>query len=530
MHYLKLIPLAVLLMASSAYAQTSAPTGPAPAFPHPDGSNCASGEAARGTDEEGNAQDCFAAGAGSFLPLAGGIMSGEITAASTLVGDCATTPCLDGSSDGGTSFTLFEDVGESAVFDLHASIGVNATIYFGKTNNAEHATDWHVGFLNRDVLQTWKGEQKFFHAGGITAPLYRGLGSGVLNLGDASTPSVFVETSTGIFVLGAGLITTERSNGSTVPPGWGSFYVRDTVPSSPAYKDDTTGEHLLAYLFKPVIWLTETTTPTPVAATGAIWTTDDNELFFQDGAGATHLLHGNAFSEIWFHNPVHGTSPVTVTIAAEDAFTKIDSFTVIGYEDDIGNVTGSISTNDLTLSSIAGGEYNVSFHGSVTATGGSDKEMIVGFGITLATPKDITDVTDVGVSPIVITSTAHLLEDGDMVEIAGVLVNTAANGSFIVNNKTANTFEIVNLEGVATTGNGNYDEGTPTGDVTIEYPGNMVVYITVSGSDLSPVAATGLHVLSAGDVLAVYVANLATGLLTDLTVAAFSFDVFRIGD
>ncbi len=467
----------------------------------------------------------------------------------TTVGDSTNPPYLDGSSDGGTSFTLFEDVGESAVFDLHASIGVDATIMFGRRLGPEHATDWNVAFLNRDVKQSWSGEQNFANdltsVKTIVADLYKAVGTNSVFIGEADdagandNPWVFVDSENGMQVtsdVGTMVLTgtsfdiMEISNVEQPASEHGAYFVRAGVPNFPGYVDELNVKHTLAYLFKPVIWLTETTTPTPVAATGAIWTTDDNELFFQDGAGATHLLHGNAFSEIWVNNPVHAGSPITVTIAAEDAFTKIDSFTVVGHEDDLGNVTGSNSTNDLTLSSIAGGEYNVSYHGSVTATGGSPKEMMFNVGITLATPKDITDVTDVGVSPIVITSTAHLLEDGDMVEIAGVLVNTAANGSYFVNNKTANTFEIVDLDGAATTGNGNYDEGTPTGDVTIEYPGDMIVYIVVNGSDLDPVAATGLHVLSAGDVLAVYVANLATGLLTDLTVAAFSFDAFRIGD
>ena len=268
----------------------------------------------------------------------------------------------------------------------------------------------------------------------------------------------------------------------------------------------------------------ETTTPTATTNYGKIYTKNNNELFFQDGAGTEHLLHGDAFSEIWFH----GASTVEVTISTQNVLTKIDSFTVVGHEDNLLNVVGSISTNDLTLSSIAGGEYEISFHTSMTATGGADKEMIICLGITLATPKDITDVTDDLVTPIVITSTAHGLENGDMVEIAGVLGNTAANGSFRVDNKTANTFEIIDLSAGATTGNGDFDAGSPTGDVTIEYPGNMIVHREVRGATLGAISATGLHILAGSDVLAVYVANLDG--TTNLTLAAISFDTFRIGD
>ena len=273
-----------------------------------------------------------------------------------------------------------------------------------------------------------------------------------------------------------------------------------------------------------VLFLLETTTPTAKTDHGAIYNKNINELFFQDGAGKEHLIHGDAFSNIWFH----GTSTVEVTISAQNTLTKIESFTVIGNEDDLSNIVGSTANDNLTLSFIAGGEYDVSFDASITATGGADKEMMITVGIILATPKDITNVTDNTVSPIVITSTAHDLENGDMVEIAGVLGNTAANGSFIVDNKTANTFEIVVLDGSATTGSGDYNEGSPTGDITIKYPGNMVIHRMVRGADLGAVAKSELHVLSNSDVVALYVANLDG--TTNLTVSTVSLSVFRVGD
>ncbi|KKN80766.1 hypothetical protein LCGC14_0325720 [marine sediment metagenome] len=273
-----------------------------------------------------------------------------------------------------------------------------------------------------------------------------------------------------------------------------------------------------------LLTLKETTTPTADTNYAKLWTTSDNELFFQDGAGGNHLLHGDAFSNIWFH----AAGTVEVAISTQNAFTKIDSFAVVGNEDDLAHLVGSAAANTLTLSSIADGEYEISFHASITATGGADKEMVIVLGITLAVPLDITNVTDDLVTPIVITSVAHGLENGDMVEIAGVLVNTAANGSFIVASKADDTFEIVALDGSATTGNGDYDEGTPTGNVTIEYPGNMVVHREVRGATLGAISATGLHVLAGSDVLALYVANLDG--TTNLTVHAVSFDAFRIGD
>lgn len=273
------------------------------------------------------------------------------------------------------------------------------------------------------------------------------------------------------------------------------------------------------------IWyFQETTTPSAIASHGSIYTKADNGLYFQSGDGIEHLLHGDAFSNIWFHSP----SSVEVAIAVQGDLTKIDSFTVVGHEDDGGNVVGSVANDNLTLSSDAGGEYELSYHGSITATGGADKEMGFAVGITLATPKDITNVTDDTVTPIVITSVAHGLENGDMVEIVGVLVNTAANGSFIVDSKADDTFAIVNLDGSATTGNGDYDEGAPTGDVTIFYPGNLEVHRMVRGADFGSISATAFHVLADNDVLSLYVTNLSG--TTNLTVSSVSFGVNRIGD
>ena len=267
----------------------------------------------------------------------------------------------------------------------------------------------------------------------------------------------------------------------------------------------------------------ETAAPTADTNYGKMWTNTSDELWFQDGAGANHLLHGDAFSEIWFH----GATPAVVTISTEDAFTLVNSFAVVGHEDDSSNVVGNISTDTLTLSAKGGGEYEISYHASITTTGAS-KEVMACVGVVLATAKDITDVTDDTVSPIVITSTAHGLNNGDMVEIVGVLGNTAANGSFIVANKAADTFQIVALDGTATTGNGDFDEGSPTGDVTIWYLGNMVTRRAVSQTDLGSISATGLHVLQNGDVLSLYIANLDD--TSNINIYAVSLDANRIGD
>ena len=67
-------------------------------------------------------------------------------------------------------------------------------------------------------------------------------------------------------------------------------------------------------------------------------------------------------------------------------------------------------------------------------------------------PVSLTGATNA--SPIVITSTAHLLNTGDTISISGVVGNTAANGIFTITKVDANSFS---LNG--STGNGAYSSG-----------------------------------------------------------------------
>lgn len=58
-------------------------------------------------------------------------------------------------------------------------------------------------------------------------------------------------------------------------------------------------------------------------------------------------------------------------------------------------------------------------------------------------------------TPIVITATAHGLSNGDEVYVSGVVGNTAANGTWVVANVAANTFELT-----GSVGNGTYTAST----------------------------------------------------------------------
>lgn len=64
-------------------------------------------------------------------------------------------------------------------------------------------------------------------------------------------------------------------------------------------------------------------------------------------------------------------------------------------------------------------------------------------------------------SPIVITNNGHGLQNGDLVDVAGVVGNTAANGIWTIANSTANTFELS-----GSTGNGAYASGGVANKIT----------------------------------------------------------------
>lgn len=92
--------------------------------------------------------------------------------------------------------------------------------------------------------------------------------------------------------------------------------------------------------------------------------------------------------------------------------------------------------------------------GSTPALNLTSVQTLTGTAIDLPGPNPITGATNA--SPIVITSNAHGLANGNIITIQGVTGNTAANGTWQVQGVTTNTFQIKTLGGANTTGNGNF--------------------------------------------------------------------------
>lgn len=77
---------------------------------------------------------------------------------------------------------------------------------------------------------------------------------------------------------------------------------------------------------------------------------------------------------------------------------------------------------------------------------------------TLASGVTITGATNA--TPIVITAAAHGYNNGDTVTITGVSGNTSANGTWVIANKTTDTFELVGSIGIgAYTSGGTVQKG-----------------------------------------------------------------------
>ena len=192
-----------------------------------------------------------------YLPLAGGTMTGEITAASTLVGNCATTPCLDGSVDGGTLISLYNTTSgfKASITTLDNKLTEDASFSLLKPAGGITTTDFGIPVINWGTTQNWAGAQSFNNdaVGTKIKKLLTNLtepraAASVMIYGASTVPGHNFVSVGGTVIFNASLIATEQSSGSALTPGQGEYYVKDDAPSAPGFKDDALGNHVLAYL------------------------------------------------------------------------------------------------------------------------------------------------------------------------------------------------------------------------------------------------------------------------------------------
>jgi len=251
---------------------------------------------------------------------------------------------------------------------------------------------------------------------------------------------------------------------------------------------------------------------------GKIWPVADGTLWFQDPAqGDPHLIVGPAYQILRFH----GIADHTLTIATQAQMIKFDGTNAVGLGDEFGHITGSTSTDELTVGS-ADGIYDLGWFASLSAQGGASREVILNLGVELATAIAVTGATGSGTSPIVLTIAGLLGSDGLLIEIVGVGGNTAANGSWIINASTSTTIELYSLNRVASTGNGTYT--ADTGELNIYYPSFNLAHTEISQNDLllngGGSTGGGVH-LNEGDKVALYASNLDGDQALDFAQAVF---------
>ncbi len=117
-------------------------------------------------------------------------------------------------------------------------------------------------------------------------------------------------------------------------------------------------------------------------------------------------------------------------------------------------------------------------------------------------------VSSTNATPIVVTTAINTLQDGDIVEIAGHLVNTAAVGVWKVNQLTTTTFELVGSVGVGVGGatgtvqiKGINLQGTGTSEITVTGTPNdyyYVKFLCTFGGTLGAVGILGRISLDGG--------------------------------
>lgn len=269
-----------------------------------------------------------------------------------------------------------------------------------------------------------------------------------------------------------------------------------------------------------VLSLDETTAPLSTAGYGKIWTEADNCLWFKDGDGVNHSIYCPAFAELSAHN-FSGTT--TQAITAEDAWTKIQVYNLIRGTDALGNLSASAGTDDITVGSAAAGQYDFYWGISAKSTDAS-RVFVFGVAVAAAVPTTITNAT--AATPIVITtSTAHGLMDGDGVEISGVLGVTEANGSRFVDELTATTFALYDLDKNPVAGTGVYTSG---GEIDFTVLGGTIAWNSLNLTSVDDMSRSSAEELIAGDTIFAVAAN--TESASDINVYAAVLSVMRRSD
>lgn len=144
-------------------------------------------------------------------------------------------------------------------------------------------------------------------------------------------------------------------------------------------------------------------------------------------------------------------------------------------------------------------------------------------GTATAATRSFSVLSATNATPIVVGATAHNLQPGFLVTIAGVLGNTAANGTFLVRSVNVNDFTIENLDHSNTVGNGAYTSaGSIFSNDCLVDSGASPTFSGLNGYRLEIVSGTGsgqTRLVAATHSATVLVPNRAWSVQPDTTSA-----------
>jgi hypothetical protein len=191
--------------------------------------------------------------------------------------------------------------------------------------------------------------------------------------------------------------------------------------------------------------------------------TTNNGNFFAVGnsstptAGVTSAILNTPNTGYQFISPDNGIGAVNATAGNGGVINFTHPF-ALGFFIEIRNgptnaldvISRVCMGNSLVTSAVMGGVNNGPGFGVRISKATATTYDVAIYARTIAsTNTNISGATNA--TPIVITNTGHNLQNGDLVEITGVVGNTAANGIYTVANRTASTFELA-----GSVGNGAY--------------------------------------------------------------------------
>jgi hypothetical protein len=343
-------------------------------------------------------------------------------------------------------------------------------------------------------------------------------------IGGVSIPSGFLSGGIQTTTLPAAAITFIATTNFVILTGDGGANTLATITGAPS------GTTLKILCVDALVTITDDDTHAAdtVDLSSAFTCADDTVLNLLNDGTSWYEISRSVQSDAFGSIRVFALTTVTMTLPTQNVFKKIDVFEVDGRTDAVGRVTVDASNNEISITAGLGGagEYAVGWHASSSVQGGAIREINIAAGFDPVATFSITGATTA--TPVVITAVGHGLLPGDMIIQSAVGGMSEADGSFITQDNTTDTYSIHSLSGVAVVGVGTYTSG---GTIDIFLPAGLSQRRDTSQSSLGVSGAGGPGIsgqLVENAKVALYAANL-DGTQT-IVFSSITLGVERIGN